>query len=149
MMIAGRALFFWVELCTDDGGRKIEPVAGGDKLECRQFAVWAAVEDVVDDIDVHFVFCQWICLGEREMTMMGQRTESLLTQRSYIPHRSVFQLGHSSHDSKIDLVFHALRFSREASEKSCEVDVLGGSVLHHRAGVLFRGCVFRACVFRA
>lgn len=103
MMIAGRALFFWVELCTDDGARKIEPVAGGDELECRQFAVWAAVEDVVDDIDVHFVFCQWICLGEREMTMMGQRTESLLTQRSYIPHRSVSSSATAAMTAKLIL----------------------------------------------
>jgi hypothetical protein len=46
-------VLLWIELGTDDGSRKAGPVAGGDEFECGQFAVRAAVEDVVDDVDVH------------------------------------------------------------------------------------------------
>ena len=48
-------VLLWIELCTDDGSRKTGPAAGCDKFERGQFAVGAAVEDVVDDVDVHWV----------------------------------------------------------------------------------------------
>jgi hypothetical protein len=48
-------VLLWVELSTNNGGRKAGPVAGGDEFECGQFTVGAAVEDVVDDVDVDWM----------------------------------------------------------------------------------------------
>jgi hypothetical protein len=51
------SVLLWIELCANDGSRETGPATDGDEFVRRQFTVGTAVEDVVDDVDVHWMLC--------------------------------------------------------------------------------------------
>jgi hypothetical protein len=92
------------------------------------------------------------------MMMMGQRTKGLLTQRSYINARRVFHVGHSSSNSKSDLLVHGrancalfiddLGIVKETLLKGLfNTGHLGHQGLYREAGLLSLGWDFYAQLF--
>jgi hypothetical protein len=153
-------VLLWIELGTDDGSRKAGPVAGGDEFECGQFAVRAAVEDVVDDVDVH-LDALLVDMLRRRQEGKATRTQGLFTQRSHFHAWCVFDLGDSSGDSKSDLLIHGLFHDRAFQawlvggpasfkialapfEESFKTIVLGHNGFHREADLIIRSCVLRA-----